>query len=99
MRKKRRQAPVPPKPGKTYQHLIDVYKSPPEDGNQLRNGHILYKYCQNAKSATKTVREVCPMLPPGFTTNTNMIQRLGTKYHSFKKPEDSEWRNYVQFCG
>ena len=98
MRKKKRQAPPPPKPGKLYQHLIDVYKSPPNDGNLLKKGHVLYVYCSNGKSATQTVRAVCPLLPPGFTTDTNKIQQSGTNYHAFKKPsEPSEWSNFMQF--
>ena len=99
MRKKKKQAPVPAKPGKSYQHLIDFYKSPPDNGTPLKKGHVLFMYCKNDKSATKTVRAVSPLLPSGFSTSCNKIQSLGTRYHSFKKPsEESEWKNFTQFC-
>ena len=95
MGKQKRKPPPPSKPGITRQHLIDVYNSPPVNEN-LKNGHVLYLYCNN--SVPDTVHAVCSLLPESLTTDGNKIRTLGTKYKSFKKPKHNEWNNFVKFC-
>ncbi|XP_072023757.1 uncharacterized protein [Amphiura filiformis] len=97
-KKNTRKPPPPKKTGLNHQHLIDFYQSPPDDG-KLKNGHVLFIYCQNGKSVAKTVRAVCPILPPACTTNANHVRTLGTNYERFKKPsQETERRNFVHFC-
>ena len=94
----KRKAPPPAKPGLTYQHLIEVYSSLPDDGT-LKIGHVLHIFCGNAKSVAKTVQAVKSLLAPSVTTDANQIRTMGNKYEAFKNPsQPSEWRRYVGFC-
>ncbi len=98
MRKPRRRAPPPAKPGRALQHLKEFYSSSPSEREDLKIGHVLLLFCDHEKSVAKTIRAFCELLPATCTT-ANLVKPIIKQFESYKNlARETEKLQFVDFC-
>ncbi|XP_014674001.1 PREDICTED: uncharacterized protein LOC106814216 [Priapulus caudatus] len=98
MKKKKRSAPPPAKPGVARQHLLDNYSEIPEDGD-LKIGHVLYLFHENEKSVAKTIRAICSSLPVPCDIDPNAMKSIVNSFESFQNlGREADKLRFVELC-
>jgi hypothetical protein len=89
MKKKKRAAPPPAKPGIGDQHLFDIYGELPES----------FEDFQHDKSETLIAMKRMLPLPDGISLNTNNLSTILNKFaRDTDLTREQEFESYVSFC-